>query len=69
MESIIQAALQGGALGAFLSGAGSSIVAFTRGREVTVGYEMAEAARKWSVEGALKVLRPVSRGCYVVSAR
>ena len=68
MESIIQAALQGGALGAFLSGAGSSVVAFTRGREVTVGYEMAEAARKWGVDGAVRVLRPVSRGCYVVSA-
>ena len=35
---------------------------------MTVGYEMAEAARLWGVSGAVKVLRPTPRGCYVVSA-
>ena len=67
MEPIIKASLEAGALGAFLSGGGSSIVAFTRGREMTIGYEMAEMARKCRVGGALKVLRPSARGCYVAS--
>ena len=68
LEPIIQAALEAGALAAFLSGGGSSIVALASGREMTIAYEMAEMARKWRVNGEAKVLKPSSRGCYVVSA-
>ena len=41
----MRAALAAGALGAFLSGSGPSILALTNGREFTVGYEMADVAR------------------------
>jgi homoserine kinase len=68
MERIIQAALGAGALGAFLSGGGSSVVALTQEREMTIGYEMADVAEKSGVTGTFRVLRPTLRGCYVVSA-
>ena len=67
MDRIIQAALAAGANGAFLSGAGSSVVALTLERHMTIGYEMAEAAQKSGVTGTFRVLRPTSRGCYVAS--
>ncbi|MBI2936383.1 MAG: homoserine kinase, partial [Chloroflexi bacterium] len=41
MRLIFRAALEAGALGVFLSGSGSSILALARGREMTIGYEMA----------------------------
>lgn len=66
MKVIIRAALEAGALGAFLSGAGSSILAFTNGREMTVGYEMAEAASKAGIEGDVIVTKPTSKGAHVV---
>ena len=66
MKNIIRAALDAGALGAFLSGAGSGVMALTRGREVTIGYEMAEAASKSGVDGEFRVTRPTGRGAHVV---
>ena len=38
----------------------------TGGREVTVAYEMAEAARKAGVSGEVKITKPTSRGTYLV---
>ena len=66
MKTIFAAALEAGALGVFLSGSGSSILALTSGREMTVAYEMAEAARQASVPGAVKITGPTSRGAHVV---
>jgi homoserine kinase len=66
MKNIIRAALDAGALGAFLSGAGPTILALTRGREITVGYEMSDAAEKSGVGGTVKVTRPVETGAHVV---
>jgi homoserine kinase len=66
MKVILRAALDAGALGAFLSGAGSSILALTQGREMTVGYEMAEAASKSGVDGDVVVTRPTRMGARVV---
>ncbi|MCH7745472.1 MAG: hypothetical protein IIC84_05285, partial [Chloroflexi bacterium] len=51
----------------FLSGAGSSVLALTRGREYTIGYEMADIALKSGVEGSLKFTKPTNRGAYVES--
>ena len=62
MKVIFEGAMKGGALGVFLSGSGPTVLALTRGREVTVAYEMAEAARQASVAGEVKVTRPVSTG-------
>ena len=68
MKVIFSAALTGGALGVFLSGSGSTVLALTKGHEMTVAYEMAEAARQANIEGEVKITRPTSRGAYVVGA-
>lgn len=67
MKLLMKAAMDAGALGAFLSGSGSTVLALTKGREMTVAYEMAEAARQASVEGAVKVTQPTVRGAHLVS--
>ena len=67
MKLLMKAALDAGALGAFLSGSGSTVLALTQGREMTVAYEMAEAARQASVEGTVKVAQPTALGAHLVS--
>ncbi len=66
MENIFDAARGAGAMGVFLSGSGSSVLALTRGREVTIGYEMADAAAKSGVGGAVKITEPTGEGAHVV---
>ena len=66
MKLLMKAALDAGALGAFLSGSGSTVLALTQGREMTVAYEMAEAARQASVEGTVKVTQPTALGAHLV---
>ena len=66
MKVILRAALDAGALGVFLSGAGSSVLALTKGKEMTIGYEMAEAASKAGVDGSVKITRPTEQGAHVV---
>jgi homoserine kinase len=66
MKNIFQAALDAGALGVFLSGAGSSVLALARGRETTIGYEMAEAASKSGAGGSVTITEPTGRGAHVV---
>lgn len=66
MKNIFRAAMSAGALGVFLSGAGSSVLALARDREYTIGYEMADAAMKSGVDGAIKVTQPTARGAHVV---
>ena len=66
MKNIFRAAMSAGALGVFLSGAGSSVLALARDREYTIGYEMADAAMKSGVEGAIKVTQPAALGAHVV---
>ena len=66
MKNIFRAALAAGALGVFLSGAGSSVLALARGRETTIGYEMAEAASKTGVHGSFLVTEPTTAGAHVV---
>ena len=66
MKVIFQAALDAGAMGVFLSGSGSTVLALTKGREMTVAYEMAEAARQSSVEGNVSVTQPTVRGAHLI---
>ena len=68
MKTITRAALAAGAHGAFLSGAGSSVLAITSGREMTVGYEMAEAASKSGVGGEFKVTTPTDQGAFILDS-
>ena len=65
MKVIFEGAMKGGALGVFLSGSGPTVLALTQGREVTVAYEMAEAARQASVDGEVKVTRPIPAGATI----
>ena len=65
MKNIFGAALSAGALGVFLSGAGSSVLALTRDNELTIGYEMADAADRSGVGGSVKITRPTSEGVRV----
>ena len=67
MKLLMKAAMDAGALGAFLSGSGSTVLALTRGREMTVAYEMAEAARQTAVEGTVKVTQPTPLGAHLLS--
>lgn len=68
MARIIRAALDAGAAGAFLSGAGSTILALTEDREMTVGYEMADMADKAGVPGDVKVTKVSPQGAHVMSS-
>ena len=67
MPHLIAAALTGGAHGAFLSGAGPSVLALATGREVTISYEMAETARHFGVDGKTMILAVTRAGASVVS--
>ena len=66
MNNIFRAALSAGARGVFLSGAGSSVLALATDREVTIGYEMADAAAKSGVGGRVEITTPTSSGARVV---
>ncbi len=66
IKLIFAAARDAGALGVFLSGSGSTVLALTRGREMTVAYEMFEAARLTGVPGKVEITRPTAGGAHVV---
>lgn len=68
MKVIFAAARDAGALGVFLSGSGSAILAFAQDRAMTVAYEMFDAARLAGVEGRVEVTQPTEQGAHVVSA-
>ena len=62
---IFRAALDAGALAVFLSGGGSSVLALTLDREMTIGYEMATAGDKMGAPGQMKITRPSPLGAHV----
>jgi homoserine kinase len=67
LPRLTAAARAAGALGACLSGAGSSVIAFVDRRDAAerVGEAMAEHARRLDLPGGTAVLRPRSRGAIV----
>ena len=65
MKNIIRAALGAGALGAFLSGAGSAVLALAVEKEFTIGYEMADAAAKSGLDGEIRITKPTALGAHV----
>ncbi len=67
MKVILRAARDAGALGVFLSGSGSTIMAFASDRAMTVAYEMFDAARLCGVDGRVEVTRPTEQGAHLVS--
>lgn len=66
MNNIIRAAMGAGALGAFLSGAGSTILALATEKEFTIGYEMADAAVKSGLSGDVVITRPTTLGAHIL---
>ena len=68
MKVIFRAALDAGALGVFLSGSGSTILALARGQEMTVAYEMFDAARLCGVPCRVEITRPAADGAHLVAA-
>ena len=62
---IMQEAMTAGALGVFLSGSGPTVLALARGREMTIAYEMAEAARKANFKGNIMITDISTNGAYV----
>ena len=64
MKNIIRAALGAGALGAFLSGAGSTVLALATEKEFTIGYEMADAAVKSGLNGEVVITKPTNLGAH-----
>eukprot|EP00002_Diphylleia_rotans_P013313 TRINITY_DN2598_c0_g2_i1.p1 TRINITY_DN2598_c0_g2~~TRINITY_DN2598_c0_g2_i1.p1 ORF type:complete len:355 (+),score=92.15 TRINITY_DN2598_c0_g2_i1:71-1066(+) len=81
MMEIIDASLEAGAHGSFLSGAGPTILAITSGRkgdiyaqrsaerkEKEVAKAMMEAAKAKNVSGRVVVTQPTDRGAWVVRA-
>lgn len=66
MKLLFEAARAAGALGVFLSGSGSTVLALSQGREMTVAYEMAEAARQAGLDGRVRITQPTVRGAYLL---
>ena len=66
MRLIFSAALNAGAHGVFLSGAGSTVLALASAREMTIGYEMADVAEKAGVRGDIRVVDLSARGAHAV---
>ena len=66
MKLLFKAALDAGALGAFLSGSGSTVLALAQEREMTVAYEMAEAAKQAGVAGRVHITRPTVQGAHLL---
>ena len=58
-------AMIGGALAALPADDGRVLAALTQGREMTIVYEMAEAARQAGLHGATKIVKPSARGAYI----
>ena len=67
MKVIFAAARNAGALGVFLSGSGSTILALARERAMTVAYEMFDAARLAGVDGRVEITKPTTLGAHVVA--
>ena len=65
MRVIINSAINAGAYGAFLSGSGSTILALSAGKEMTIAYEMMDAASKAGVEGETLITKPSFHGAEI----
>jgi len=68
MSALISAALAGGAHGAFLAGAGPTVMALATGREDAVLDKMKEAAHTLGVPGRGLITHPVEQGVHLVEA-
>ncbi|MBI4300975.1 MAG: homoserine kinase [Chloroflexi bacterium] len=66
MSAIFAAALEAGALGVFLSGGGSTILALTLDKGEAIAQAMTEAARGAGVAGRTRIAKPSPVGAHVI---
>ncbi len=66
--AILGAAQEAGALGSFLSGAGSSLMALTLTNEETISTAMLETARKHNLSGRIIVLKSDNDGAQILAS-
>ena len=66
MSNLFHAAMDSGALATFLSGAGSTVIAFAQDKEFTIGYEMADAASKSGIDGEIRISELSKLGTYTL---
>ncbi len=66
---VIQAAERAGALGGFLSGAGSTIMAVTLENPQQIAIAMAQAAKKLSMTGEIRILTADNEGVQLIPRR
>ena len=62
MRSIMNAAIDGGALGAIVSGSGPSVMIFSKGNVFRLDYEIKEVARKHNLDGSIILTKPSNQG-------
>ncbi len=67
MKYVMRAAESAGALCAFLSGGGSSVLALASSRFMTIGFEMADAADKLGCPASVRITKPTNLGTHVKS--
>jgi homoserine kinase len=65
MKLIFNAARAASALGVFLSGSGPTILALANEREMTIAYEMFDAARQADIEGKVDIVGTAVSGAYI----
>ena len=68
MRLLFRNALDAGALGVFLSSAGSTILALTGGEDARVAKEMTDAANRAGIHGEVRITKPSSQGAHVTRA-
>ena len=64
MKTLYDTDLEGGALGVFLSGAGSTVLALSAGNEITVARELEQGAKIAGIEGSVKISQPTTIGVH-----
>ena len=65
MKYILNSGLDAGALSGFVAGSGPSIIFFSKGREMTIKYELLECARKHNLKGRVIITKPTNKGAYI----
>lgn len=70
MENLFRSALDAGALGVFLSGSGSTILAFSEGEAMAevIGRAMQESGSKSGISGRVQLARPTAQGTHRIPA-
>tara|TARA_B100000941_G_scaffold78413_1_gene53534 strand:- start:463 stop:1383 length:921 start_codon:yes stop_codon:yes gene_type:complete len=66
IKFLMSAAIEAGALGAILSGSGPTLMAFSKGKEFTIDYELKEAARKHNLEGKITLTKISKKGISII---